>query len=99
IDVLRGLGLDLRRVYAPEHGVRGDAAAGAPVADGRDPDSGLPVVSLFGGRPGPAARDLQGIDVLVVDLQDVGVRFYTYVSTLLGCLEASGAGGVEVVVL
>jgi uncharacterized protein YbbC (DUF1343 family) len=57
------------------------------------------VTSLYGGKPGPAPEDLRGIDVLVVDLQDVGVRFYTYVSTVLGCLEAAGAAGVEVVVL
>lgn len=99
IAVLRGLGLDLRRLYAPEHGVRGDAAAGDRIPDGRDPHSGLPVLSLYGSKSVPAARDLAGIDVLVVDLQDVGVRFYTYVSTLLGCLEAAGAVGVEVLVL
>lgn len=99
IDVVRGLGFDVVRLFAPEHGLRGRAAAGESVEDGRDPQSGLPVVSLYGERQKPTPEDLAGIDVLVFDLQGAGVRFYTYVSTLILCLEAAAETGTEFVVL
>jgi uncharacterized protein YbbC (DUF1343 family) len=99
IDVLRARGLDLRRLFAPEHGMRGLLAAGEKVGDGVDPASGLPVVSLYGAKTSPTAADLRDLDVLVVDLQDAGVRFYTYASTLLLALEAARAAGKGVVVL
>ena len=87
------------RLFGPEHGLRGQAAAGEKVASGVDVPSGLPVVSLYGERDKPTAEDLQGLDALVVDLQDAGVRFYTYASTMLLCLEAAADAGLEVVVL
>ncbi|HVS12465.1 MAG TPA: DUF1343 domain-containing protein [Thermoanaerobaculia bacterium] len=103
IDVLRALppdhGVELVRLFGPEHGLRGEAAAGEQVADGVDPGSGLPVVSLYGAQRQPSAQDLDDLDVLVLDLQDAGVRFYTYVSTLMLCLEAAGEHGVTLVVL
>ena len=99
IDVLRGAGVDVVRLFGPEHGLRGRAAAGEEVAGGFDAASGLPVVSLYGARTKPTAEDLRGLDVLVVDLQDAGVRFYTYASTMLLCLEAAAEAGLEVVVL
>jgi uncharacterized protein YbbC (DUF1343 family) len=99
VDVLRGVGLDVVRLFSPEHGLRGRAGAGVKVVDGRDPASGLPVASLYGEKTKPAAADLAGLDALVVDLQDVGVRFYTYSSTMLLCLEAAADAGVEVIVL
>jgi uncharacterized protein YbbC (DUF1343 family) len=99
IDVLRGADLDLVRIFSPEHGLRGEAAAGEAVADGRDPGSGLPVVSLYGARRKPPPEDLAGLDALVFDLQGAGVRFYTYVSTLIHCLEAAAQAGIELVVL
>ncbi len=99
IDVVRGRGLDVVRLFSPEHGLRGRAAAGEEVASGRDPKSGLPVVSLYGERKKPAPTDLEGLDALVFDLQGAGVRFYTYVSTLILCLEAAGEAGIEFVVL
>jgi uncharacterized protein YbbC (DUF1343 family) len=99
IDVLRTLGVDVRRLFGPEHGLRGTAAAGANVESGKDAASGLPLVSLYGERTKPRVEDLAGLDVLVVDLQDAGVRFYTYASTMLLCLEAAAEAGVEVVVL
>jgi uncharacterized protein YbbC (DUF1343 family) len=99
IDVLRTLGVDVRRLFGPEHGLRGTAAAGEKVESGKDAASGLPVVSLYGERTKPRPEDLAGLDVLVVDLQDAGVRFYTYASTMLFCLEAAAEAGVEVVVL
>jgi uncharacterized protein YbbC (DUF1343 family) len=77
----------------------GAAAAGEAVPSARDDASGLPVVSLYGRRKKPAPEDLSGLDVLVIDLQDAGVRFYTYASTLLLCLEAAAEAGIEAVVL
>jgi uncharacterized protein YbbC (DUF1343 family) len=99
VDVLRARGVTVVRLFAPEHGLRGEAAAGQEVAAGRDAASALPVVSLYGARRAPAPADLRDLDALVVDLQDAGVRFYTYESTLLLCLEAAAAAGVELVVL
>jgi uncharacterized protein YbbC (DUF1343 family) len=99
IDVLRQAGVELVRLFGPEHGLRGRAAAGEKLADAVDAESGLPTVSLYGARQKPTAADLAGLDALVVDLQDAGVRFYTYASTMLLCLEAAAEAGVEVVVL
>jgi uncharacterized protein YbbC (DUF1343 family) len=99
IGVLREQGLDVRRLFSPEHGPRGEAAAGEDVASGVDEATGLPLVSLYGEQTKPTPADLEGLDVLVVDLQDAGVRFYTYVSTLLLCLEATAEAGVELCVL
>jgi uncharacterized protein YbbC (DUF1343 family) len=99
IDVLRSRGVDVRRLFGPEHGLRGTAAAGVRVASGTDAESGLPVVSLYGEHTKPRAEDLEGLDVLVVDLQDAGVRFFTYASTMLLCLEAAAEAGIELVVL
>lgn len=99
IDVLRERGLHVVRLFAPEHGLRGQAAAGESVESGRDPASGLPVVSLYGDRRQPGPADLAGLDALVFDLQDAGVRFFTYVSTLILSLEAAANAGIEFVVL
>jgi uncharacterized protein YbbC (DUF1343 family) len=99
IDVLRGSGVEVVRLFGPEHGLRGLAAAGEEVAGGTDAASGLPVVSLYGGKTRPTPEDLRGLDALVVDLQDAGVRFYTYASTMLLALEAAADAGLEVVVL
>jgi len=99
IEVLRGKGLNLLRVFSPEHGLRGQAAAGEAVASGKDAASGLPVVSLYGKHKKPQPADLEGLDTLIFDLQGAGVRFYTYVSTLIYCLEAAAEAGLEFVVL
>lgn len=99
IDVLRALGLDVVRLFTPEHGLRSGAAAGEKVDSGMDAESGLPLVSLYGEKSEPTADDLRDLDALVFDLQDAGVRFYTYASTLLLCLEAAAEAGVELVVL
>jgi uncharacterized protein YbbC (DUF1343 family) len=99
IDVLRGAGVDVVRLFGPEHGLRGRAAAGETVAGGTDKESGLPVVSLYGEKKRPSAEDLRGLDALVFDLQDAGVRFYTYASTMLLCVEAAAEAGVRCVVL
>ncbi len=99
IDVLRGAGVEVVRLFGPEHGLRGLAAAGEKVEGGTDAASGLPVVSLYGARTKPTADDLRGLDALVVDLQDAGVRFYTYASTMLLCLDAAAEASLDVVVL
>jgi uncharacterized protein YbbC (DUF1343 family) len=93
------VGVDVVRLFGPEHGLRGLSAAGEKVANGIDAGSGLPVVSLYGERTKPSPEDLRGLDALVIDLQDAGVRFYTYASTMLLCLEAAAAAGLEVVIL
>ena len=99
IDVLRDSKLEVVRLLTPEHGLRSRAAAGEHVSSGRDPVSGLPVVSLYGSHRKPRPPDLEGLDVLVFDLQGAGVRFYTYVSTLILSLEAAAEAGLELVVL
>lgn len=100
IDVVRGLpGVDVRRLFSPEHGLRGQFFAGDKVSDARDPVSGLPVVSLYGAARKPSAEMLEGLDVVLYDIQDVGHRSYTYVSTLTYLMEACEAAGVAVWVL
>ncbi|MBZ0112400.1 MAG: DUF1343 domain-containing protein [Thermoanaerobaculia bacterium] len=99
IDVFADQKLDVVRLLSPEHGLSGQAAAGEKVGDGIHAASGLPVVSLYGDHRKPTAQDLADLDVLVFDLQGAGVRFYTYASTLIGCVEAAAAAGVEILVL
>jgi uncharacterized protein YbbC (DUF1343 family) len=99
IDVLRDAGARLVRLFGPEHGLRGRAVAGEVVSSAFDADSALPLVSLYGEKMAPSPGDLGGLDALVVDLQDAGVRFYTYASTMLLCLEAAADAGIELVVL
>ncbi|MCP3961597.1 MAG: DUF1343 domain-containing protein [bacterium] len=99
IDVLRDQGLNVVRLFTPEHGLRGRAAAGEAVASGRDPASELPVVSLYGEHKKPRSEDLAGLDALVFDLQGAGVRFYTFVSTMILSLEAAAEAELEFVVL
>jgi len=99
VEVLRERRLNVVRLFSPEHGLRGQAAAGEGVESDRDPVSGLPVVSLYGEQRQPTAADLAGLDALVFDLQDAGVRFYTYVSTLILALQAAADAGIDFVVL
>jgi uncharacterized protein YbbC (DUF1343 family) len=99
VEVLRGGGVEVVKIFGPEHGAQGSAAAGAKVADGLDPLARVPVVSLYGEKTKPSAEDLKGLDALVFDLQDGGVRFYTYVSTMILALEAAADAGIEFVVL
>lgn len=87
------------RLFALEHGVRGEGGAGEEIKDGFDPVSGLPVVSLYGPKKKPSAADLAGLDVVVYDIQDVGVRFFTYISSLGLIMEACAEAGVGVLVL
>ena len=99
LDVLRARGALVARVFAPEHGLAGARAAGERFADEKDARTGVPVVALYGKAGGLQASDVQGLDAIVYDLQDAGVRFYTYESDLLLALETAAASGIELVVL
>jgi len=99
VDTLLALGVDIRKIYTPEHGFRGTADAGAKVNSGKDEKTGIPIVSLYGKNKKPTAEMLQDIDVILFDLQDVGVRFYTYISTMSYVMEAATENGIPVIVL
>jgi uncharacterized protein YbbC (DUF1343 family) len=99
VDTLLSLGINIKKVYAPEHGFRGDADDGESVADEKDVKTGLPILSLYGDNKKPAAEHLEGISVMLFDLQDVGVRFYTYLSTLHYVMEACAENGIAVILL
>jgi len=99
VDTLIASGVKLVKVYSPEHGFRGDADAGEHVSSDKDPKTGLPIVSIYGSNKKPSAAQLEGIEVLLFDLQDVGARFYTYISTLHYIMEAAAESGIPVVVL
>lgn len=99
VDTLLALDQDIARIFAPEHGFRGGADAGAVVDDETDAKTGLPIRSLYGSSKKPSAEDLAGIDLIVFDIQDVGVRFYTYISTLHYVMESAVRYDVPVLVL
>ena len=99
VDTLLSLGVDIKKIYMPEHGFRGTADAGAKVNSGKDEKTGIPIVSLYGKNKKPTPEMLQGIDVILFDLQDVGVRFYTYISTMSYVMEAAAENHIPVIVL
>lgn len=99
LDTFLLSGLDVKKVFTPEHGFRGDLDAGAKVPAGRDAKTGLPVISLYGKKVKPSPADLSGIDIVVFDIQDVGVRFYTYLSTLSYVMEACAENNIPLLVL
>ncbi|WP_222984843.1 exo-beta-N-acetylmuramidase NamZ domain-containing protein [Flagellimonas meishanensis] len=99
VDSLVSLGVDIQKVFAPEHGFRGEADAGEHVKDGFDTKTKLPIVSLYGKNRKPSQDQLNGLDIVVFDIQDVGVRFYTYIATLQLVMEACAEKGVPVLVL
>ncbi len=100
IDVLaKEPGIKVVALFSPEHGIRGKASAGEGVSGSIDRKTGLPIYSLYGKTKKPTARMLKGIDVLLYDIQDVGTRFYTYISTLDYCLQAAAAQHIEFIVL
>ncbi len=79
VDTLLRSSVEIVKVFSPEHGFRGEAAAGELVGDSQDPQSGLPVISLYGDNRRPTAAQLEDVDIIVFDMQDVGTRFYTYI--------------------
>ena len=100
VDILYNApGVKLVALYGPEHGVRGDVYAGDKVTDTKDEATGLPVYSLYGSTRKPTPQMLEGVDVMVYDIQDVGARSYTFISTLGLVMEACAAKGIEVMVL
>lgn len=99
VDYLVQQKVDVKSIFAPEHGFRGNADAGEYVKNGIDIKTGLPIISLYGKNKKPSAKQLQDIDVILFDIQDVGVRFYTYISTLTYVIEAAAQQGKEVLVL
>ena len=99
VDTLLKKKIKLTKVFAPEHGFRGEADAGEVVKDGKDTRTGLPIVSLYGKNKKPTAEQLKGIDLMLFDLQDVGARFYTYISTLHYVMEACAEAHIPLIVL
>jgi len=99
LEVLTRRGVRVVRLFAPEHGFAGTAAAGEKIPAGIDPESHLPIVSLYGEKGPGLSERIRDLDALVFDLQDAGVRFYTFIGTLTICLEAAAQTGVELVVL
>lgn len=99
IDPMREAGVNLGALFGPEHGVRGDAQDGQTIEDSIDPRTGIPVFSLYGETRRPTTEMLQGLDALVCDIQDAGVRFYTYIYTMAYCLEAAAIAGLKYFVL
>lgn len=99
VDSLQRLGVDVQVLFAPEHGIRGEAEAGESVSSGIDGPTGIPIHSLYGQSKKPPVELLRTLDLVLFDLQDVGARFYTYLSTLGLVLEAAGEAGIPVWVL
>jgi uncharacterized protein YbbC (DUF1343 family) len=99
VDTLLSIGIKVNLIFAPEHGFRDLTDAGETIGDGKDAQTGVRVTSLYGGHLKPTPDDLKGIDVVIFDIQDVGVRFYTYISTLHYVLESCAENNVECIVL
>jgi len=99
VDSLLSLNIQIAKVFAPEHGFRGKADAGEHILDQKDKKTGLPIFSLYGKNKKPSKELLQGIEFVLFDIQDVGVRFYTYISTLHYVMEACAENGIPVMVL
>ena len=99
VDTLLSMQVDVTCVFAPEHGFRGEAANGAHIRDGVDLATGLPILSLHGSHRKPQPEDMSELDVVVFDIQDVGARFYTYVSTMMLVMEACAEQNVRFVIL
>lgn len=99
VDTLQSLGINIKVIFGPEHGFRGTADAGEKVANYTDKKTGIPVVSLYGTKRRPSASDMEGIDVLIFDIQDVGVRFYTFISSLEEYMEAAFEAKIPLLIL
>lgn len=99
VDFLIERKVQVQKIYAPEHGFRGTADAGELIKDGKDTKTGLPIISLYGDNKKPKPEQLTGIDVMVFDLQDVGARFYTYISSLHYVMEACAENNIPLIVL
>lgn len=99
VDTLKSLGVNVVKIFSPEHGFRGNAADGELISDEIDKKTGLPIVSLYGNAKKPTREQLENIDIVLFDIQDVGVRFFTYISSLYYVMEACGENNKTVMIL
>ncbi len=99
VDSLLKAGVRVVKIFAPEHGFRGEASAGEQINSEKDEKTGLPIISLYGKSKKPSLTDLSGTDILIFDIQDVGVRFYTYISTLHYVMEAAAENHIPLILL
>lgn len=99
VDSLLSLSVGIEKVFSPEHGFRGDADAGEKVDSEKDAKTGLPIISLYGSNKKPKAEQIKDLDIVVFDIQDVGVRFYTYISTLHYVMEACAENNIPLLIL
>ncbi|MDR2906697.1 MAG: DUF1343 domain-containing protein [Bacteroidales bacterium] len=99
VDSLLKLNVTLRTIFSPEHGFRGDAEAGATIQNGKDLKTGLPIISLYGKNKKPTKEQVNGLDLIIFDLQDVGARFYTYISTLHYVMEICAEQNIPLMIL
>jgi len=88
VDSLISRGINIVKVFGPEHGFRGNASAGVKVSDEKDPATGVKIISLYGAKRKPSNEDLSDVDIMIFDIQDVGCRFYTYINVLRDVMEA-----------
>ncbi len=99
VDSLAAAGIDLRMVFAPEHGFRGEADAGEHVGSYKDPATGIAVISLYDSNKRPKDADIKQLDIVIFDIQDVGLRYYTYLSSMHYMMDACAANGIRMIVL
>ena len=99
VDYLLKKQLTIKRIFAPEHGFRGEAGAGELIGNSKDRETGIPIVSIYGKNHKPTAAQLEDIDIVIFDIQDVGCRFYTYISTLHYVMEACAENNKTLLIL
>jgi uncharacterized protein YbbC (DUF1343 family) len=99
VDSLQKLGVNIVKVFGPEHGFRGNVGAGVEIADETDPVTGIPIISLYGAKNKPSKEDLADVDLMIYDVQDVGVRFYTNINALVRLMDACVENGKELLIL
>jgi uncharacterized protein YbbC (DUF1343 family) len=99
VDSLKNIGVQIMKVFGPEHGFRGNASAGAKVGDEKDAATGLKIISLYGKKSKPTKEDLDDVDLMIFDIQDVGCRFYTYINVLRDVMESCAENGKELLIL
>lgn len=99
VDSLLNCNISIKAIFAPEHGFRGDADAGEKIVDNIDPKTGISIISIYGKNKKPSKEQLNGIDIIIFDIQDVGVRFYTYISTMHYVMEACAENNIPLIIL
>jgi uncharacterized protein YbbC (DUF1343 family) len=99
VDTLMAIGVNVVKIFSPEHGFRGQAGAGETILGSHDPNTGIQIVSLYGTQKKPSPEDMKDVDLMIFDIQDVGVRFYTYISTLHYVMEACAEAQVPLILL